>query len=42
MGNMMLITVFCQLIMPLGNSVLLGGFKIGYEFLDVSGVDAKS
>ena len=42
MGNMMLITVFCQFIMPLGDSVLLGGFELGYEVLDFSGVDAKS
>ena len=37
----MLIAIFYQIILILGYSVLLGGFRIGNEFLDVYGVDAK-
>ena len=37
----MLIYIFYQIIMIIGEYVLLGGFKIGDEVLDVHGVDAK-
>ena len=39
--NLILISVFYQLIMFLGEYVLLGGLDIRYEFLDVSGVGNK-
>ena len=40
-GNMMLIEISNHIILILGDSVLLGGFKLGYEVLDVYGVDEK-
>ena len=40
-GNMILISVFYQAILVLGDYILLGGLKLGYEVLDLSGVDAK-
>ena len=39
--NIIPIGVLYQLILLLGYSILLGGFKIGDEVLDVSYVDAK-
>ena len=38
---MMLIEISNHIIMVLGDSVLLGEFKLGEEFLDVYGVDEK-
>ena len=40
-GNMMLISFLYQIILLIGESILLGGSKIGDAVLDVSGVDAK-
>ena len=40
-GNIMLIYIFYQINMIIVESILLGGLKIRYEFLDVYGVDAK-
>ena len=37
----MLIYVLYQILLLLGGFILLGGFKLGDEVLDVSGVDAK-
>ena len=37
----MLISIFYLIILILGDSVLLGEFKLGDEVLDVYGVDAK-
>ena len=37
----MLIYIFYQIVLILGESVLLGGFELGDEVLDVYGVDAK-
>ena len=39
--NLMLIAIFHNIILVIGDSVLLGGFKLGDEVLDVYGVDAK-
>ena len=36
----MLIAILYQLIMFIEYYILLGGFKIGYEILDLQGVDA--
>ena len=38
---MMLIDVLYQLLLFIGDYILLDGFKIGYEVLDLSEVDAK-
>ena len=38
----LLYSVVYQLILILGDSVLLGGFKLGDEVFSVSGVDDKS
>ena len=38
---MIIISIFYQIILVFGESVLLGGFKIRDEVLDVYGVDAK-
>ena len=38
---MILIAVLCKLIIIIVEYVLLGGFKLGDEVLDVSDVDAK-
>ena len=35
----MLITIFYQIILVIGSSVLLGGFELGDEVLDVYGVE---
>ena len=35
----MLIAIFYQIILIIGDSVLLGGFKLGDEFLGVCGVE---
>ena len=40
-GNMMLISFLYQIILLIGESILLGGSKIGDEVLNVSGVDEK-
>ena len=37
----MLIAIFYQIILILGDSVLMGGFKLGYELLDVYSVEAN-
>ena len=37
----MLFSIFNQIIMILGESVLLREFKLGYEVLDIYDVDAK-
>ena len=37
----MLIAIFYQVILILGDSVLLGGFELGYYVLDVYDVGAK-
>ena len=37
----MLIYIFYQIILILGESVLLVGLKLGYEVLNVYGVDVK-
>ena len=37
----MLISVFCQILLICGDSILLGRFKLGDEFLDIYGVDTK-
>ena len=37
----MWITIFYQITLILGDSVFLGGIELGYEVLDVNGVDAK-
>ena len=39
--NLILVAFFCQLLLFLGGSVFLCGFKLEDEFLDMSGVDAK-
>ena len=39
--NMILIAVFYQIFLILGESILLGRFKLGDEFLDVSSEDTK-
>ena len=39
--NIILISIFYQLILLLGYSILLDGFKIRDEVLDLSRVDAK-
>ena len=39
--NMMMIDILYQIILILGDSVLLGGLKLVYEVLDIYGVDAK-
>ena len=36
-----MVAVFYQLLLIIGDSVLLGRFKLGDEPLDISGVDAK-
>ena len=38
---MMLISIFYQIIMIIGEFVFLGGFELGDEVLGVYGVDAK-
>ena len=38
---MMLIDILYQLIQTLGYTILLGGYKLGDEVLDLSGVDTK-
>ena len=40
-GNMMLIDIFYEIILILWDSVLLGGFELVDEVLDVYGVDNK-
>ena len=40
-GNLILIAISYQVIIIIGDSVLLGGFKLGYEVLCVFNVDAK-
>ena len=40
-GNLILVEIYYQIIMIIGDSVLLGGFKIGYEVLDVFGIYDK-
>ena len=37
----MLIEIYHYIILIIGDSVLLGGFELGDEALDVYGVDAK-
>ena len=37
----MWISIFYQITLILVDSILLGGLKLGYEILDVYGVDAK-
>ena len=37
----MLIYIFYKLLLFLGDPILLGGFKLGYEVLDLFGVDVK-
>ena len=37
----MLIAIFYKFIMIIGDYVLLGGIELGYEVLDIPGVDAK-
>ena len=39
MGNLMLIAISYQIILIIGDSVWSGGFKIGYEVLDVFDAD---
>ena len=39
--NIMLVSVFCQLILFLLYLILLGGFKLVDVVLDIFGVDAK-
>ena len=39
--NLNPIEIYYTIILILGDSVLLGGFKIGYEVLSVFGVDDK-
>ena len=39
--NMMLITIFYQIILNLEESILLSGLKLGDEALDVYNMDAK-
>ena len=41
MGNMILIGISNHIILILGDSILLGRFKLGDEVLDVYGVDEK-
>ena len=36
----MMIAVFCQILLVIGDPILLGGFKIGDEVLDQSGLGA--
>ena len=36
----MLISVFCQILLVIGDTILLGGFKIGDEFLDKLGLES--
>ena len=38
-GNLIPITISYHIILILGYSVLLGGSELGYEFLDVFGVE---
>ena len=40
-GNMMLVEIFNNIILIIGDYVLLGGFELGDEVLDVFGVDEK-
>ena len=42
-GNMMLIAIYYHIILILGDTVLLGGLQLRYEFLEVYvyGVDKK-
>ena len=40
-GNLMLISILYQIIMILGDSIWLGGFKLEDEVFDVYDVDAK-
>ena len=40
-GNMIRKTVFYQILMILGDSVLLGGFKLGDEILYLLGLDTN-
>ena len=39
--NMTMIAIFYYIIIILGDSVMFVGSKLGYEVLDVFGVDAK-
>ena len=41
LGNLMLIYVFCQIVLFMGDYILLIVFKLRDEVLDPSGVDAK-
>ena len=38
--NLMLVSVFYQLLLFIGDPILLGVFKLGDEFLDLSGLGA--
>ena len=38
---MILIDVFYQILLFIGDSILLGGFKLGYEALDLYRVGSK-
>ena len=38
--NLMLFPVFCHLLLVIGDHILLGGFKLGDEVLDQSGLGA--
>ena len=38
-GNIAMIAFLYQLLMDIGDSIFLGGFKLGYEVLGMSGVD---
>ena len=40
LGNIILVSVFYQLLMVLGDSILLEGLKLGFEVLDILGLDA--
>ena len=40
-GNIIRIAIYYQIILILGDSVLLGGFELGDEVLDVFDVDEK-
>ena len=39
--NMMLVSIFYQILMFIGYPILLGGFKLGDDTLALSGVGAK-
>ena len=40
-GNLVLISVLYQLLLDIGDSIFWGGSKLGYEVLDISGVDTN-